>query len=83
MSISDTGTGLEQQDRTADYVGEGFHRAVGFVYIIQARYLDQPPHIMRVQLIVDNPASKFVPLVLLTTIDAESPLAILGQLQQR
>ena len=63
--------------RTYDNVFECFHRSVGFVNLVQAWDLNGPPYVVGVELVVDDPSRKFVPLVWFPAVDADSPLYVL------
>ena len=47
------------------------------VHVIEARYLDQPADVVRVELVVDDPLRKLVPFVEFPAVDADPPFTIL------
>lgn len=52
---------------------EVVHEASGLVHIVQTRDLDEPPHVRREKLIVDDPSSQLVPFLQVATIDGDAP----------
>lgn len=57
-------------------------RAILLVHVVQARDLDQPAHVVRVELVVDDPLCELVPLVALPAVDANAPFAVLTRMAQ-
>lgn len=47
------------------------------VHLVQPGHLDKPPHIVREQLVVDDPFRKLVPFLQVSAIDRQAPLDIL------
>ena len=62
---------------TPNYVLERIHRSVLLIDIVEARDLDEPTNIMGKYFVVYDPFSKLIPFVDITTIDANSPFAVL------
>lgn len=50
------------------------------VYVIKARYLNEPANVVREELVVDDPFRQFIPFVFVATVDADAPFTILTQL---
>ena len=63
--------------RTNDDIFEIPYRVVGLVHLIQAGDLNQPTHVVRVELIVNNPLGKLVPFTCGSSVDTDTPLAVL------
>ena len=63
--------------RTSYNILEGPDRTILLVHVIEARYLDQPADVVRVELVVDYPLRKLVPFVEFPAIDADPPFTIL------
>ena len=63
--------------RTSYNIFEGPDRTILLVHVIEARYLDQPADVVRVELVVDYPLRKLVPFVEFPAIDADPPFTIL------
>ena len=69
----------KSEKRTFQDIFERLNHAALTIDIVQAWYLDEPAHIVRVQLVVHNPASELVPFILRAPVDADAPFAILYQ----
>jgi len=59
-------------------VRESVDVAALLVDAVQARYLDQPSNVVAEEFVVDNPFGKLVPLGGRAAIDADSPFAVLA-----
>ena len=63
--------------RTYDNVFECFYGSVRLVNFVQTRNLDQPSHVVRIELVVDDPFRELIPFILGTAVYADPPFAIL------
>ena len=68
--------------RTPNDVFERLNRAILFVHIVEARYLDEPADVVRVELVVHDPFRELVPFVARSTIDADAPFAVLCRMSR-
>ena len=65
--------------RTPNDVFERLNRAILFVHIVEARYLDEPADVVRVELVVHDPSRELVPLVARAPVDTDAPFAVLNR----
>lgn len=49
------------------------HQASCLVHIVQTRYLDQPSYVGRKELIIDDPRSKLIPFIDVSTVNGNAP----------
>jgi hypothetical protein len=62
---------------TDDDLFESFYRASLLVDLIKSRDLDEPTNIVREQIMIDNPFRELVPLIHRSTINTDTPFAVL------
>ena len=63
--------------RTFDDILKRLQLPTQFVNVVEPRDLDEPANIVGVELVVDDPAREFVPLVWRASIYTDAPFAVL------
>ena len=65
------------EELTAQKIFECVNRPICFIYFVDARHLNQPANVVRINLVIDDPFGQFIPFVGGTPIDANSPFNVL------
>ena len=63
----------EGLEHVRDDLLEVVHKTGCLVHIVQTGHLDEPSHVGREKLVVDNPSSEFVPLFNVAAVDGNTP----------
>ena len=63
--------------RSVRTLSEGAQEAALVVHAVEARDLDEPPVVGRVELVVDDPRGEVVPLAVVPAVDRDAELGVL------
>ena len=63
--------------RSVHTLSEGAQEAALVVHAVEARDLDEPPVVGRVELVVDDPRGEVVPLAVVPAVDRDAELGVL------